>query len=434
MLQNRFSPKLIAGVIVALFFGVALYFRIVPPYDQVFIGDQIKFIAFDPYYHMRIVDNLAHNFPHLNPFDPYMLYPSGMWFGSFPFFDYLLAGIIWLIGLGSPTQQTVDIVGVYFPAVLGALTVIPVYFIGKELFNRWAGVIAAGLVGLYPGEFLHRSIIGFTDYHVAETLFTTLAILFLILAVKTGRHRQLSFHHIKRRDWAVVAKPIFYSLLAGIFLGIYFLTWMGALLFVFIIFLYFIVQFIIDHLRGGPTNYLCFVSTVIFSIALLMLLPTSPDKLHLAALGIAIFTPIGLAVISQFLKVRGIKPIFYPVILLELGLASLALLHIPDPLLLRSIVGTLQGFFSWPIETTVSEMQPLLFPGGDFSLSSAWNTFTTGFFLSLISLGILIYLVIKRGEAEKTLLVVWSLVILAATLAMWRFGYYFTINVALLTG
>ena len=38
MSQDRFSLKLFAGIIVALFVGVALYLRIVLPYDQVFSG------------------------------------------------------------------------------------------------------------------------------------------------------------------------------------------------------------------------------------------------------------------------------------------------------------------------------------------------------------------------------------------------------------
>jgi dolichyl-diphosphooligosaccharide--protein glycosyltransferase len=174
MSQTRFPSRLVAAIIVALFFGVALYLRIILPHDQVFSDGWIKFTGVDAYFNMRIVDNLAHNFPHLITFDPYNLYSSISSISIPPFFHYLLAGIIWLIGLGSPAQHTIDVVGVYFPAILGALTVIPVYFIGKELFNRWAGVIAAGLVALLPGEFLGRSILGFTDYHVAETLFTTI--------------------------------------------------------------------------------------------------------------------------------------------------------------------------------------------------------------------------------------------------------------------
>jgi len=432
--QSKFLPTFVTAIIIALFFGVALYLRIALPYAQVFSGDWIKFTGVDAYYHMRIVDNLVYNFPHLNSFDPYMLYPGGGGPSGYPLFDYLLAGIIWLIGLGSPTQHTIDVVGVYFPAILGALTVIPVYFIGKELFNRWAGVISAGLVALLPGEFLGRSILGFTDYHGAETLFTAVAMLFLILAVKAARQRQLSFNSIKHGNWAIITKPLVYSLLAGLFLGIYFLTWPGALLFAFIISVYFIVQFIIDHLRGRSTDYLCFVGTIIFIIALLMLLPTSPDKLPLASLVIAILLPIALAGLSRLIASHGIKPIFYPVALLGLGLASLAIFYIIDPDLLKRMVGHLSILYAWPIETTVLEMQPLLFPGGNFTLSLAWGNFATGFFLSFISLGILIYFIVKRGEADKTLLVVWSLIILAATLAMRRFAYYFVVNVALLTG
>ena len=433
MSQNRFPSKLIAGIIVALFFAVAIYLRAALPFDQIFVGDWIKFSGNDAYYHMHIVDNLVRNFPYLNSFDPYLIYPGGSGTGSHHFFHYLLAGIIWLVGLGSPAQHTVDVIGVYFPAVLGALTVIPVYFIGKALFNRWAGVIAAGLVAIYPGEFLGRSILGFTDYHVAETLFTTVAMLFLILAIKAARDREMTFDDLWRRQWATIAKPLIYSLLAGIFLGIYFLTWAGALLFVFVIFVYLIIQFIIDHLRGRSIDYLCVVSVVTLTIALLMFLPASSDGMSLTAFTIAIFVPVALAGLSRLMAGRGLKPVFYPVAILGFGLASLAILQIINVPLIQSMVGRL-GIFVWDRGTTILEMKPFLFFGDNFSWIIAWSNFTTGFFLSFISLGILIYFIIKRGEADKTLFVVWSLVTLAATLSMRRFAYYFVVNVALLTG
>jgi len=431
--QKRFPQGLIAGILVALFFGVALYLRVVLPYDQVFVGEWIKFTGTDAYFFMRLVDNLVHNFPHLITFDPYLLYPGGSDVGTHSFFIYLLAGIVWLFGLGSPTQHLIDVVGVYFPAVLGALTVIPVYFIGRVLFNWWVGVIAAGLVGLFPGEFLGRSILGFTDYHVAETLFTTVTMLFLILAVKNARQKELDFNHVKSWDWPTIAKPLIYSLLAGIFLGIYFLTWQGALLFVFVIFVYLVAQFVIDHLMGRTTAYLCFVSTITFIASLLVFLPAVTDKISLASLIVAIIIPIALALLSSFMARRGTKPALYPAALIGVGLLSLAIFYVISPSLLKAMLGQL-GIFSWPIGTTVLEMQPLLFPGGHFSLAVAWGNFTTGFFLSFIALGIIIYLVIKQGEADKALFVVWSLVILAATLAMRRFAYYFVVNVAVLAG
>ena len=433
MNTRRFNEKIIAGILVALFFGIALYIRVVLPYSQVFVGDWIKFTGVDGYFFMRLVDNLAHNFPHLITFDPYALYPGGSYVGIRSLFVYLIAGVAWLVGLGSPTQHVIDVVGVYFPAVLGALTVIPVYFIGKVLFNRWAGVIAAGLVGILPGEFLGRSILGFTDYHVAEVLFTTVTMLFLILAVKNAKEKGLTFKQLKGLSWVTMTKPLIYSLLAGIFLGIYLLTWPGALLFIFIIFVYLIIQFIVDHLKSKPTDYLCFVSTIVLIIASLMFLPVQPSMMFLVSLVVAIITPVVMAVLSRFMSSRDIKPIVYPAVVIGIGLVGLVAFRIFSPSLFRTMIGSL-SIFTWPTQTIVYEMRPLLLPFGDFSWSVAWGNFNTGFFLSFIALGILVYSVIKRGDTDKTLLVVWSLMILAATLSMRRFAYYFVVNVALLTG
>src|SRR4030042_1907314 len=266
MNSTAFKSKLIAGILLAVFFSVALYIRVAFPYDKVFVGDWIKFTGVDAYFFIRIVDNLVHNLPYLIAFDPYLLYPGGWTISAQTFWPCFISGVTWLFGFGSPSQHLVDVVGVYFPAVLGALTTVPVYFIGKALFNRWAGVLAAGLIAIYPGEFLGRTILGFTDYHVAEVLFTTATMLFLILAVKAGRNNQLTIGNLRHRQWRTLTKPLIYSLLAGVFFGIYFLTWAGALLFVLIIFSYFVIQFIIDHLKGRSTEYLCFVSTIVFLV------------------------------------------------------------------------------------------------------------------------------------------------------------------------
>jgi len=436
--KTGLSPVLLVGILLALFFGIALYLRIFLPYDQIFSGDWIKFASTDAYYNMRLIDNLVQHFPHRIMIDPYISYPSTAGIDIIPpFFHWLLGGIIWVIGLGSPTQHTIDVVGVYFPAVLGALTVIPVYFIGKVLFGRWAGVIAAGLIAIMPGEFLGRSILGFTDYHVAEWLFTTTAMMFLILAIKTSRERQLTISHLWHRDWAIISKPIIYSLLAGIFLLMYFLSWTGALLFAFIISAYFIIQFIMDHLRRQSTDYLCPVGVILFLIVLIGYVPSAPTGIYTGlypvSLGVALLIPVVLSSISRQMRSREIRPAYYPLSLIGLGLVGLAIFYTIAPSYFEKILSWF-SMFNPSGPRTILEMQPFLFPGGEFSLSIAWGNFTTGFFLSLISLGILIYLVIKNGNAEKSLLVVWSLIILAATLGQRRFAYYLAVNVALLTG
>jgi len=167
--------------------------------------------------------------------------------------------------------------------------------------------------------------------------------------------------------------------------------------------------------------------------------PLSPpiliSSVHLVSLPLAILTPLVLAGLSRLLASKRIKPAYYPLTLAGLGTSGLVILHITNPSLSRQLWSNLAGIFLPHISgETVLEIQSILFPGGNFSIAVVWGNFTTGFFLSFISLGILVYLVIKRGEADRTLLVVWSLIILAATLGQRRFAYYLTVNIALLTG
>ena len=504
---RKLIPRLSLILLLGLSAAISLFLRVRLPYDRVFSSEGIKFTSADAYFHMRQVDSLARNFPNFTAVDPFLMYPGAANEVSIGFFGWLLAipavFFAWIIGSWPPSQQIVDTVGVYMPAVLGTLTIIPVYVIGKELFGRWAGVLSAGLVSILPGEFLGRSILGFADYHVAETLFTALTMMFLILAVKTGNMRQLTFGHLKTRDWATIRKPLIYSLLAAVFMGIYIFTWLGGLLFAFIVAVFFVVQFIVDHLKGKSTAYLTITSTVFFSVTLVISLLISSSSIYTASLAIALLIPpvmLGLrrlilhnearsdeaaasrgaelaalggvvlffvalsilaingsfvallatallmipvlSVVYELVANKEIKPLYYIVALLGLGGGAVGLLYLVNPSLLGAMAGAFRIFAPEGAQLTTIEMQPLIrqFISSNFqeSLGSAfalvWGNFNISFFLSFISLGILIYFAVKRSSPEKSLLVVWSLVILAATLGQRRFGYYFSINVALLSG
>jgi dolichyl-diphosphooligosaccharide--protein glycosyltransferase len=383
---------------------------------------------------------MVHNFPHLNSFDPYILYPGGGGGLPRPFFAWLIGVIAMLVGGGAPTLHTIEVVAAYIPPILGTLTLIPVYFIGKELFNRWVGVISAALVAILPGEFLNRSLLGFTDYHVAEVLFSTVCVLFLIMAIKRAREREISFGHILSRDWPTITKPLVYTLLAGIFLGIYLLTWAGGLLFVFIIFVYLVIQFIVDHLRRKSSDYLCIVGTPLLLIGFLMLLPVlykaGLGTIYLVSLLVAIVVPLVLSIISRLMAGRAWKPVYYPLTLLGLAGIGLVALHAINPLLFQSMLNLFSIFQQRGAMLTVMEATPLLFPFGNgvFTLSMAWANFNTSFFISFISVAMLIYVAIKEKGADKTLFLVWSIIMLIAVLGQRRFSYYYALNAALLTG
>ena len=226
-MKNIQKSSWIYAIILALLFSLSLYIRGVLPYDGIFGGSFVRFGGNDPWYNMRLVENTLHNFPHRIYYDAFTGYPSGKIIPFAPLFDYLLAVIIWVIGLGNPYvtlgQQGIDTIGAWYPAVLGALTVFPVYFIGKAVCGRNAGLLAAGLIAILPGPFLSRSMLGFADHHVAETLLSTIVMLFFVLAIKAAKENTITLDLVLKKDWTSLKKPMLYSFFAGITLGCFYL-------------------------------------------------------------------------------------------------------------------------------------------------------------------------------------------------------------------
>lgn len=493
--RNLPAQRALIALLMGVFFFAALYLRIHFTSDVVFGGQWVKFTGIDAYWHARMVDSLAHHFPYLASADPYLLFPSGGGTSlAHPFFDYLMAGVIWVIGLGSPSTHTVDVVAALFPPVLGALTIVPVYFIGKTLCSRWAGLIAAFLVAIMPGEFLGRSILGFIDHHVAETLFTTTAMMFLLLALKSIRKERLTWPELRHPRASRLAAPLTFALLGGLFLGLFLASWMGGLLFVFILAAFFVAQFCIDHVRGVPTDYLGVVGVATFLPALVLFVALGQSGEVTAVLALAPFVPAALFGLSRFMAAgeparagRSIplapaarhvsaagkapapaarsaapatvkadgsgrgpagparrlitwcreRPLLYPAAVLLGGLAAFGLLWLVKGSLLSQMTEHFV-ILKWDSGTTVSEMIPFLWvresPGGHYAVDAFWNYYGFTMIFSILGLALLGYTVIRRWEPEKVLLLVWTLIILLAALAQRRFNYYLVVNIAVLTG
>ena len=195
------------------------------------------------------------------------------------------------------------------------------------------------------------------------------------------------------------------------------------------------MQSVIDHLKHRSTDYLCIVTFTVTLVSLIVFVTTLPSKLYLASLVIAVLIPLVAGGLSWLLTARKIKPAYYPLILAVSGLAGLGIFYLINPSIVNSIFSTMGSLFPRGASLTTIEMQPLLFPNNQFTMTLVWGNFTTGFYISIICLGVLIYEAIKHGDAGKNLLLVWSLVILVITLFLQRrFAYYFAVNVTLLTG
>jgi len=425
--------SIICAVILALTFCVSLALRTAVPWEHVFSGPWIKFTDNDAYFYMRLLDNLSRHFPMLGSYDPYGIYPGGRDLSGQPlFFVYLMGSVAWLLGGGSPSQQTVDLVGAWFPAVLGALLVFPVFFIGRSVFNKWAGLAAAGFVALMPGEFLIRTLLGNADSHALEILLSTLFMLFLVISLRAGAGPP---SQPQVRFTGKMAKPIVYGALAGVFLGLYILSWQGAPLFIFISFVWLVAQAVSDHLRGRPMIYLCISGLAAYIPALLLTLAGPANMLVIAALGASIVTAAALPALSLLMRRFKLKTYLYPVAVIALGAAGLLVLSMVSPQFLNTATARMTGFFTWNPNVTIAEMRPLLIDRqGRFTLELPWGNYTSASALAAIALVIVIYRALRRGRPEMMLLAAWSVIILLAALAMQRSAYYLAVNAALLAG
>ena len=430
--------NIVAIVALLVIVGLSLYIRVKIPYEKIFVDGEVWFRGTDPYYFIRHIENAVHNFPHVNAFDPYKVFPDGGAVLAQPFFVFLGAAIVRLFTFGSVDTHTVETIGAYIPPILGTLTVVAVFFIGKELVNKWVGLLSAALLIILPGEFLNRSLLGFADHHVVDSLLFTASMLFFIMAIRRARERKLSLNNLLQRNWSDFIKPLIYSLIGGAFLGMHLLSWKGVLLLIFILFVYLVIQGIMDHLNGESDISLCSVSIPYFMIALIIYLPymvrVGSAGQYIVSLLVAMLASPLLYFLSRFTLRKNIKAVYYLPILLGIAVVGLVALRIINPSLLNALLSRFSPFTPGGASLTIQEVQPLLYPFGDFSWDIAWFNFTTSFFLAFIAIGLLVYDVLRRRMHERLLFLIWSIAALAAVLAQRRFGDYFTISAALLMG
>jgi len=439
------KASLIYGAILASLFSLSLYIRAALPYNSVFGGAFVRFGGNDPWYHMRIVENTLHNFPYRIWYDAFTYYPHGGYNPFAPLFDYFLSFIIWIIGLGNPYatlgQHGIEVIGAWYPAVLGALAVIPVYLIGKEIYNRNVGLFAAGLIAVLPGQFLSRSILGFTDHDIGGILLNTIGLYFFILAIKHAKENRISFESILSKDWKSLRKPMTYTILAGITFGSFLLEWVGGMLFGYVLFGYLVIQYIIDHVRGESTDYLCIIGVFVYVIALVMIVPFlhpySVEASHVTILCAAMIAFLVMSGISVAMVKKRIDPYGYPFAVIGTAIIALILLNILNPFLYSRLTGILGLLTPSVGEMTIAEAHPLqIFSPytGRIADGEAYQWFTTTFFIAFAAFPWIGYNIARRFRPAEILLLVWSAVILIGCFGQNRFACFYAVNVALLCG
>lgn len=439
--HNFFSLKELSYAILFAIFLFSFYIRGIMPIKAVFQGGIVGFASDDSIFHMRLVENTIQFFPHRIIYDAFTYYPLGMNLHWGPLFDQINAFLAIVAGLlvdgGMPSQTTIDTIGAFYPAVLGALVVFPVYFIGKELLNEKAGLLGAFLIAIMPGAFLGRSTLGFTDNHIAEVFYLTWMMMFFIMAIKKAEN--ITFDHWLDRDWAKIKIPMIYSILAGIFFGAYLLNWANGVFFAAVFGIFVIIQYIIDHFRSRSTEYLGVVGIIAYIVAMIMVMPYVEisrgfnsglySLLHLAVTGGGAVVFAFFSLISREMNRQEYKGYYYLVFVCAALLFGLIFIKIFIPDFYSATMGNWEFMFTPHTDgpATIGEAHPLSFAEG-------FGSFGYNYILSYISIIVLCYYVIKKSNAEYTLLVVWSFFVIAIMLAQVRFTYYYAVNASILSG
>ncbi|MFY9339237.1 MAG: oligosaccharyl transferase, archaeosortase A system-associated, partial [Methanosarcina flavescens] len=291
-----------------------------------------------------------------------------------------------------------------------------------------------------------RSLIGFTDHHVAESLFSTFFMMFFILALISAKEKKLRFEDVLNKNLRVLKEPLLYSVVAGVMYSAYQLSWPGGSLFLLITLIYAVFQYILDNFRNESSDYLGFAGIVTFLVSTLLILPfVHPDMgfslyyyswFHVVT---ALGTMAGFAALSfleREFKIKQLKAYYFPLLILGAGILGLIITKIVSPSLYSLIIHAPTTVFMIQQggPSTIGEASSIFYQGGVFTLSKAFANFTvTGFLASLLGMLVLAASLFRKPKPQEVLVLIWSFLILLAIYGQNRFAYYYSINVSILS-
>ena len=423
-LLGKYRNLLIPGIIL-LFFLFSLAIRGIPAlYTPA--GGFIPIYDSDTWYTLRQVEVMVHSFPQYNWFDPMTAYPVGKLIDWGPLYPALAASLCLITG--ATTRVPLINMAMWLGPVLGACMVPVMFLLGKAIYNRRVGVVAAALVSFVSFRLFFLSSYGFVDHHIAEVLTTSL--FFLAYGATLSSMRD---HPVDLSRPRSLISPIALSLLCGF---LYFAGLLASTTVVIILMvtgIYTVIQIFTDTLEGRPIhdyvilNACTGFTTIFFLLALgikvegFSLGRYSAGQI-LACAGLVTAT-LAFALLSW--GTRGKKRLFLASCVVFVAAASLALLTVP---FFQQIGGQVLQFFSPASAYSVSIQE--MFP---WSPETAWQNFNLFLLLGAGGLLILVLRLRKRRKREELLLGVWALALLLITMLHNRFEYYLAVPLILLS-
>jgi asparagine N-glycosylation enzyme membrane subunit Stt3 len=420
----RETPEFSLLVILVLsYLFLANYFA----WSATFVGGMQNFSGgSDPYYNFKSIIYFITT-KHWMVYDTSINYPIGTYNPRNPFFHILL---VYVGVLGSPFYNMTKIVEfsfLEFDAVFGALLIIPVYLMTKEVFGRKAGMLGAILYTLMPSN-LSSGILSDGRMHTPELFFAFFVIYFFIRGVKELKKGQIfstiSILQLRTRA-SEVRKYLrrnrvgsIYMLLSAASLGALMLSWQGYAYIEAIVAIYIIVQLIFNLLMKKPTGYITVLSLLFFVLPFAMsyyyylgvheLSPWFVDGFYIAVLAVAF---------SIIVNLIGRRPwiITVPTILL-VAVAGIFAFYLVAPATLSSILAGEGYFIKTRVYQTIAE-----------AAAPQLGQYISGFGIGQFLLGVsgvilIVYLYFKSKKEYLLLFMVFALVSIYMSFVAARFN------------
>ncbi len=172
---------------------------------------------------------------YLPAWDQYKLAPTGM--GRNPYDPYIYIGYYSyeFFRLFFPSMTLYSYL-VWFPALLGSLTAIPMYFIGKKLYDKRAGILAAAFI-VFDTAMMARTLGGDPDSDGIVLLMPLIVIALFIYTYKLSLNKKFD------------KKLVFLAILTGLAAGVWRYAWGGYWFVLWLITGFIILKIVFDAIR-----------------------------------------------------------------------------------------------------------------------------------------------------------------------------------------
>jgi asparagine N-glycosylation enzyme membrane subunit Stt3 len=392
------------------------------PWRHVMTPNGVVLWGGDSYYHMwRIWNSVSRSMP-LSARDSFSNFPDGGEILWSPAFDWILATLIWGLGLDLPAAE---LLCAWVPLILGAASVALAAHIASIAFSRPAGWVTGIMLAILPGSYFYTHL-GFLDHHVAVTLIGTIMLGGAMRIVSEGQ-----------------AGPRFWPILGGGLCALALLTWAGALIHIGILQLALVIWVLETPgrdrtseraMRLALAHAITAVAILPFSLrewevfgdfnplALTRFQPTwyGAGAICLTCAALLWRTPLGRTRVRRLMSAA------------TLGTAGLALAFA----LIPELAETLDRSADWftgdvVLLSQIVELRSLVVSGEEFDWMRPVRFLSLLFYFLPFALVAIVW---RSQRPERWLLVIWCTVFCALTLGQFRFINTFSVAYAMVMG